>query len=214
MQRAKRQLCTWFRLHLISVLLGGLSLFMTGGCVTSVVATHGGLTSNGSLVFGRVLVVLTGPTTRWYQPSVRFFELVNRETRERLRVDVESSNRIFTLALPPGSYELSRIQINEGPFMSISDLALSFHVAPDRLTYAGTWRLGVDSPRYGRMVVVSAVEDDADRENALAELVRQHPDLSDRSVATSLLEPPTVQIRLYEVASYPRVPRYFRRHFW
>lgn len=187
---------------------------MAGGCATSLVATQEDFASHDPLVFGRVLVVLTGPTTRWYQPSVRFFELVNGETRERLRVDVESNDRLFTLALPPGSYELSRVQIHEGPFMSISDLALSFHVGPDRVTYVGTWRLGVDSPRYGRMVVVSAVEDELDRAHALAELVQQHPGLSDRPVAVSLLKLPSVQTRLYEVASYPRVPPYFRRHFW
>jgi len=167
-----------------------------------------------SLVVGRAFTILTGPTHRWYGPQVRFFELVRRATDERIRVDIESDDKHFLVMLPAGEYELTRVQINEGPFMAMADLQATFAVPAEGITYLGTWRFGVDSPRYGRMVVISAVDDQDDRAAAERETAARYPDQAGVPFRTVLLTPASLQSRLYEVASYPRVDQYFRRHWW
>jgi hypothetical protein len=183
------------------------------GCVTQLPAVpeEGSLLSN--VAVGRVVAVLTGERSRIYEPAVRSFEVQNRQTKQRFNVQIESDNESFILPLAPGDYELTRVQINEGPFLSMAELASTFSIGHDPVTYLGTWRFGVDSPKYGRMVSVSMVTDEEDRAEALQTLGHdQHADIKD--VATVLPEPPELQTRLYEVMPYPRVPRYFRRHWW
>jgi hypothetical protein len=57
------------------------------------------------------------------------------------------------------------------------------------------------------------VTDEEDRTEALHVLARDQS-VDTESVATTLPNPPEIQARLYEVMPYPRVPRYFRRHWW
>lgn len=166
------------------------------------------------IIVGRAVTVLMGPTNRWYGPEVRFLELVNRDSGQRYQVMVESEDRQFTLEVPPGEYVLSRVQISEGPFMSLADLHETFTVLPDLINYVGTWRFGVDMPKYGRKVLVSIVEEDEGRRLVAARFVEQHPEWSDRPISTALPLPVTAESRLYEVAPYPRVHRYFRRQWW
>ena len=64
------------------------------------------------------------------------------------------------------------------------------------------------------MVSVSMVNDEEDRAEALHKLALRDPSLDVNAVATALPAPTEVQTRLYEVKPYPRVPRYFRRHWW
>ena len=40
------------------------------------------------------------------------------------------------------------------------------------------------------------------------------PSLDREYVTTALPDPPQLHARLFEVMPYPRVPRYFRRHWW
>lgn len=170
--------------------------------------------TDGPMILGRVVAVLLGPTTRWYGPHVRFIELTNRATRQRYQVMLESEDRHFLVEIPAGEYELSRVQISEGPFMSLADLHETFTVVPAHITYVGTWRFGVDIPKYGRKVLVSIIEDDEARREAEQRLLDQYPQWTDRSSITALPDPVVAESRLYEVASYPRIPRYFRRHWW
>lgn len=142
--------------------MGMLSGAVLCSCATDLASTPESLQASASVVFGRAVTVLTGQTTRWYGPAVRFFELANRYTKERFRVEVLSDNKLFILQLPAGEYELTRVQISEGPFMSMADFQSTFQVADDQVIYLGTWRFGVDSPRYGRMVVVSVVQEQED----------------------------------------------------
>ena len=167
-----------------------------------------------NIAVGRVVAVLTGERSRKYEPAVRSLEIENRETKERFMIDVESDDKRFIVTLPPRDYELTRVQINEGPFLSMAQLASTFSIGEDPLTYLGTWRFGVDSPRYGRMVSVSMVNDEEDRAQAVRTLAPRDPSMEMGVVATALPDPPEVQTRLYEVMPYPRVPRYFRRHWW
>lgn len=163
---------------------------------------------------GRAVAVITGDRSRIYDPEVRFMELINRETNTRYSVEIESDDRRFVLPLPPGEYELSRVQISEGPFMSMADLSVEFSVDREAVTYLGTWRFGVDSPRYGRMVSLSVVQDEEDRAKAMESIRRQYPTLEGEKVVTLLPDPTELETRLYEVMPYPRYPRYFRRHLW
>ena len=103
------------------------------------------------------------------------------------------------MPLAPGDYELIRVQINEGPFLSMAQLGSYFSVGQDPVTYVGIWRFGVDSPRYGRMVSVSMINDEEDRAEALDVLASKDPSFDVRGVATFVPDPAELQTRLYEV---------------
>jgi hypothetical protein len=190
-----------------------VGLVFSQGCVREIPALpEEGLQSN--VAVGRVVAALTGDRARKYEPTVRSFEVQNRQTKERLMIEIGSDDKRFILPLAAGEYELIRVQISEGPSLSIAHLASRFSVGPDPVTYVGTWRFGIDSPKYGRMVSVSMISDEEDRAEALKTLTSNDPSLEADTVATVLPDPPEVQARLFEVMPYPRVPRYFRRHWW
>lgn len=190
----------------------GVLLFQ--GCINEIPAIPVEGTLQSNVAVGRVVAVITGERSRIYEPSVRAFEVQNLETKERFMVEMESNDERFVVALSPGDYELTRVQINEGPFLSMAELASTFSVGQDPVTYLGTWRFGVDSPRYGRMVSLSMINDEEDRARVLHTLALNDPSLDLNAVTTVLPNPAEVQARLYEVMPYPRVPRYFRRHWW
>jgi hypothetical protein len=187
---------------------------MSHACAITAATAPDGRTPRGSIVFGRAVTVLLEESTRRYQPQVRFFELVNQTTNERVRVDLRSEDKWFALALPAGAYELSRVQISEGPFLSMADLQVSFAVGAESATYVGTWRFGIDSPRYERMVVVSAVEDRESRDEGERQILERYPDLAGQAVGTGLPVSASSESRLHEVMPYPYYPRYYRRHWW
>jgi hypothetical protein len=58
--------------------------------------------------------------------------------------------------------------------MSMAELDAAFTVSADGVIYVGTWRFGVDSPRYGRMVVLSIVMESDDRSEAHAFLAKHN----------------------------------------
>jgi hypothetical protein len=185
-----------------------LLLCAVTGCVTTLPVRPESVSSDGAIVVGRAVTVLLGPTTRWFTPELRFFEVVNIVTNARIRVDVNSDDAWFVLPLPAGQYELSRIQISEGAFMGMAGLNPQFQVSEDGVTYVGTWRFGVESPQYDRSVLLSAV---TERDPAIRDALTPYPVLVDRPIVTHLLTPPTIETRLYEVPPYPRV-WFFRRH--
>jgi hypothetical protein len=184
------------------------------GCTTGVPSQLEATGKSRPLVMGRVIAVITGESQRMYQPQIRSFELEDERTHERFTVDVQSDDRQFTIALPPGDYRLNRVQISEGPFMSMAEMNTSFSIKQDSVTYVGTWRFGVDSPRYGRMLALSIVMDADDRSRAESFLVQQNPAFEGIPVTPVLPDPPTIEARLYEVMPYPRYQSYFRRHNW
>jgi hypothetical protein len=185
-----------------------LLLCAVTGCVTTLPVRPESVSSDGAIVVGRAMTVLLGPTTRWFTPELRFFEVVNTVTNARIRVDVNSDDAWFVLPLPAGQYELTRIQISEGAFMGMAGLNPQFQVSEDGVTYVGTWRFGVESPQYDRSVLLSAV---TERAPAIRDALTPYPVLVDRPIVTHLLTPPTIETRLYEVPPYPRV-WFFRRH--
>jgi hypothetical protein len=184
------------------------------GCATQLPSLVAEPEVNSPLVLGRVLVVVTGETSRAYEPEMRSLEFESQQTHERFNVEVKSEDRHFVIALPSGEYRLNRVQISEGPFMSMAEVSAAFTVHTDGVTYVGTWRFGVDSPRYGRMLAFSMVMDSDDRSVAHAFLVKQYPGWKDASVTSVPPSPSAMEARLYEVMPYPRYPTYFRRHNW
>jgi len=183
-------------------------------CATSLPPEPEEARADTPLVIGRAVTVLLGPTTRWYAPSVRFVELINAATRERFQVEMQADDRSFVLAIPAGAYALSRVQVSEGPFMSMADLSMEFTVLAQHITYVGTWRFGIDIPKYGRKILVSMIDDEQTRSDIERRFIDAHPEWADLPIVTDLPKPSVTETRLYEVAPYPRYPRYFRRHWW
>lgn len=198
----------------IAGLLSGCCVLTLLGCAKMV--PHEPEHSVGSLpvIVGHVRALITGDRSRKFDPEVRWFELVNRDTSERIVVEVQAKACWFIVPLPVGQYELTRVQINEGAFLSMADMGLMFDVPDGLVTYVGAWRFGVQSPQYGRMVIVSVAHDQTDQIVVEQELLREYPAWQGVPVVTSLPSPLAVEARLYEVAPYPRMHKYFRRHWW
>jgi hypothetical protein len=202
------------RLHHFGVVMMGLMVMNSLGCVTNVPPLVDQAQIPDNVMVGRIQAVITGERARRFEPEVRFIEVEERRTQERFNVEIQSKDRQFVIALPPGNYLLNRVQINEGPFMSMADLAITFSVGTGPVTYVGTWRLGVDSPRYGRMVAVSIVVEQEEKARTLDFLTKQYPVLAHQPMEERAPQPSVATARLFEVMSYPRVERYFRRHWW
>lgn len=183
-------------------------------CATTVPSLVDSTQVGGSLVVGRVLTALTGDRARRYLPQIRFLELEEQDSRERFQVEIKSPDRHFAIDLPPGRYRLTRVQVSEGPFTSMADLDMVFSVDVGGITYVGTWRFGIDSPRYGRMVVVSATADQEETAWVHSFLDEQYPMFDKRAMVEMLPQPSRIEARLFEVMPYPRYPRMFRRHWW
>jgi hypothetical protein len=194
------------------VLLGSVAALW--GCVAQLPALVDPTDVTGSLVVGRVVTVSTGDRSRRYLPAVQHFELEDHVSHQRFQVEINSHDRYFVLNLPPGQYRLTRVLISEGPFMSMADLSMTFPVDATAMTYVGTWKIGVDSPRYGRMIVASLFADQVESAQARDFLHDQYPTLKGSSMVETLPQPTQIETRLYEVMPYPRYPRYFRRHWW
>ncbi len=184
------------------------------GGVTQLPARVDSTAVSGSLVVGKVVTVLTGDRSRRYAPAVWFFELENQASHERFQVEIDAHDRHFALNVPPGQYRLTRVQIVEGPFMSMADLAMTFLVDATAVTYVGTWRFGIDSPRYGRMIVVSVFAGQAETVTVQDFLDARYPRFKGHTMVEMLPQPTQIEARIYEVMPYPRYPRYFRRHWW
>jgi hypothetical protein len=189
-------------------------ILTVSGCAAELPSLVDPTQVTGSLVVGRVLTVLTGETSRRYPPQVRFFELEDQTSQKRFQVEVKSRDQYFAVDLPPGEYRLNRVQISEGPFMSMADLVMTFSIDSGSITYVGTWRFGVDSPRYGRKVGTSIVADQEETARVRDFLNDQYPSFNESSMVERLPQPSQTEARLYEVMPYPRYPRYFRRHWW
>ena len=88
----------------------------------------------------RVVTIIAGESQRLYLPELRSFEVINRESEERFKVEVQSKDSYFSLSFPSGSYKLNRLQISEGPFLSMAQLSAGFALKPQARVFLGTWR--------------------------------------------------------------------------
>lgn len=184
------------------------------GCATELPAMVQRDQITGNLVVGRVITVLTGERSRRYAPQLRFFELEAQDSAQRYQIDVRSADQFFAVDLPPGRYQLTRIQISEGPFMSMADVGMMFLVVPESITHVGIWEIGIESPQYGRKLVmsVSADQDEAGRIRGV--ISERYSSAHERTMVEHLPHPSQIETRLYETMPYPRYSRYFRRHWW
>ncbi len=210
--------CLMRRASLNTFRLAGVvgTLWLTGlwGCVTEAPTVPQPVDARMILVAGRAVAVITGDRERRFGPEVRQVELLHRQTDVRYSVTVEANDKAFAFFLPAGAYEITRVQISEGPFLSMAQLSSSFSVGDEPIAYVGTWRFGVDSPRYGRMVLVSMVSENDARQQAEDKIREQFPALAGESLMTVIPLPAETETRLYEVLPYPRYPKYFQRHVW
>ena len=204
-QILRAQLCWQF-------ILGFFLIF--SGCATDLPVTVAEADVSETLVVGHVVTLLTGELQRIYTPALRSFEVINTDSHERFKVEVQSEDEYFSLSLPPGQYELNRVQISEGPFLSMAQLSAAFVIQSEVMTFLGTWRFGVDSPKYGRQIAVSMIYDEQDEERAQQFLKDAYPTFQAKSLVTMLPQPSHEETRLFEVMPYPRYSRYFRRHWW
>ena len=100
-----------------TILLASLSLVMMTGCVSGVPDTSPDSTTH-ELAFGYVQVETKGPHPRIFPAKLRFFLLMNEETGERSRVNIDTESGVFSVRLPAGRYVVDRVQFSEGPFRS------------------------------------------------------------------------------------------------
>jgi len=205
---------TWEFGRFYKALLVVVVILSVWACATTVPSLVHSTQVRGSLVVGRVLTALTGDRSRRHLPQMRFLELEEQDSRKRFQVEIESPDQPFAIDLPPGRYRLTRVQISEGPFMSMADLDMVFSVDAGVITHVGTWRFGIDSPRYGRMVVASVVADQGETARVHDFLDEQYPTFDRRVIVEMLPQPSRMEARLFEVMPYPRYPRMFRRHWW
>jgi hypothetical protein len=189
-------------------------LLTLSGCVTELPVIVAEANVSGTLVVGRVVTTITGELRRAYPPELRSFEVINTESQERFKVYVKSEDEYFSLSLPPGHYKINRVQISEGPFLSMAQLTGSFVLKPEVMTFLGTWRFGVDSPKYGRYVIVSMIHDEQDLKRAQQFVKDSYPTFDARTMVIQIPEPSHEETRLFEVMPYPNYARYFRRHWW
>ncbi|GKS57410.1 hypothetical protein YTPLAS18_09370 [Nitrospira sp.] len=195
------------------VVLQFLSLVSCASSVGMSPDDSGGPNTGESLVAARVITVLLERPGRMYDPSLIFFELQHEATGERFRVDVENADKVVVFQVPPGSYQVTRVQIGEGPFRSMANLALEFQVEGGRPVYLGTWRIGVESPRSDRKVLISTVNGSPEQDKDLGVVMTEYPEVTAQDFRVAALTPPETEARLYEVMPYPRYQPYFRRHW-
>jgi hypothetical protein len=206
----KRFPCAFWRL----ALAGALCLVGLQGCVTDAQTVLPEQEGQKILLVARVLAVITGDRARRFEPEVRQIEMLHIPTGERFNVTPQGQDEVLAVFLPPGRYEINRVQINEGPFLSMAQLSSSLSVEGSAVIWGGTWRFGVDSPRYGRMVLLSMVLEDEARHRAERKIRADYPSLASELMTAALPLPAETETRLYEVMPYPRYPRYFRRRIW
>ena len=180
------------------------------GCATPTLNSSENLTSDESMVVGFVQVEASGPFFRIYQDEVlvRFFDVRNIQTGEWTRVDTTKNTKRFVTWLPPGHYELFRVQIGEGPFRSEALVKMSFDVVASKTNYLGVWRLRVDPPKTIRMLQweILAETENVDPVQVLHSILGEHP------LMVSMLQPESNQSRLFAVApSQPRAKYFYRR---
>ncbi len=188
--------------------------WLIAGCAATVVTNQVPPSEGTTWAFVRVLTVLADRPGRLYDPALQLMEVRHRASGNRYRVEVGADDKFLVFPLPSGEYEVTRVQISEGPFLSMAEPSMVFHIEPEGVTYLGRWRLAVQSPRYGRNVLVSVLQPDEGQTEDWQALTEEYPERTATPVMVAGVTPTALETRLYEVMPYPRYPPYFRRHLW
>lgn len=141
-----------------------------------------------------------------FPAKLRFFNLTNKETGARSRVNVNTESGVFSLRLPAGRYAVDRLQFSEGPFRVESHVRLTFHVPEKKPTYLGSWQIELETPRTIRGVRIRILEGEAE----LSKKFSAELGLARTPIATVLPKPETFETRGFMVDGQPNA-RYFRR---
>ncbi len=197
-----------------NLILGTLeTCWKIGACVVLMTACVGVAPQNWQwkqgeepTAFGLIKVRPVGSYSRGYPTHLRFFHLLNLDTGERLRVNVQSAAKAFILNLAPGNYEVIRVQFNEGPMMMEAHVNFHFQVRPNETAYLGTWQFEVDTPRTQRMLRTEFFNEQATWEDA--SMIQQATNRKTMEVALPELK--SEETRLYTVAPYPKFSYYYR----
>ncbi len=160
-----------------------------------------------SLVIGGIEIETIGPNPRSYDTHVRFVDLYHLDRQERIRIRLTDHDPLFSMLLPAGRYQLSRLQIHEGPFMGEANLHSTFSVPAERVIFLGTWQFSVDTPRTQRMVKM----DISEKHPSLRHILNSHAAFREQPIDVVLPDPPVDSFRLFSVAPYPKA-RYFYRN--
>ncbi len=182
---------------------------LSTGCTKNGKPEQADSSDTKSAVVGFIRLQPKGPFFRAHQTEarVRFFDVANAQTDERTRVTVQANGERFVTRLEPGTYELFRIQIGEGPFRSESHLEMTFEVHANKVTFLGIWQMELDPPKTVRMIKIDVMPEVPEWDAMLG----AHPDLGKEPLVISLLQPITNQARLFSVAPIQPRSKYFRR---
>ena len=192
------------------MILLSMVVFMGGqGCAMGVHSPGMTVTTeNNAVVLGKITTKLIGPTRRYFQPAVQFFEVRHDDTKRLYRIDLNASDKPIVFTLPAGTYRLTRVMVNEGAFRAIANPELSFELEENRVNYVGTWEFRVASPTFNRTVQIVVL---SQLDQTLTDIRKDHPSFASLSIVSQGLTPSSVKTRLYEVSPYPKF-RYFNRH--
>lgn len=175
------------------------------GCTTlTTVSSHN--TRLTALAFGYMEVQAIGSNPRGSPTNVRLVFLRNIDTQERFRLEIYAHSKVFFVKLPPGSYQVDRIQFNEGPFMMESSPHVQFHVSAEHISYLGVWKFTVETPRTVRLLYTDIIEGTKKFHKTMSSDLERNP-LPIKKVLP-LLE--KTESRLFSVKPQPRI-RYFNR---
>ena len=187
------------------IFLGSVFLVLVTGCVSGLPDASPDSTTH-ELAFGYVQVETKGRYPRSYPAKLRFFLLMNQETGERLRVNVDSGSGVFSVRLPAGRYVVDRVQFSEGPFRVEAHVQLTFDVPEKKLAYLGSWQIELETPRTIRGVKIRILEEEAE----FSKKFSADLGLDRMPIATVLPKPETFETRGFMVDGQPNA-RYFRR---
>ena len=189
-------------------LLMGVSLSLIG-CSTQGLPDTENSGKDESPVLAFVQVAPKGPYFRKHQTEamIRFFDVKNIGTGERVRLTVESNTSRLVASLAPGEYELFRVQIGEGPFRSEALVEMTFQVYAEKISYLGTWHFVIDPPKTVRMLQWEILGESSDRD-----LVRaSNSEYDYKHIVFSLPKPLITKVRLFAVAPMQPRSKYFYR---
>ncbi len=95
------------------------------GCVTQLPAWIDPQDVTEGLVIGRVVTIVTEDRSLRFSPAVQFVEVEDQASHNRFQVEINSPDRHVATNLPSGQYQLTRVQISEGPFISMADVSMT-----------------------------------------------------------------------------------------
>ncbi|GJL55997.1 MAG: hypothetical protein NPIRA02_31290 [Nitrospirales bacterium] len=176
-------------------------------CLASSPDALEGQEREASMAFGSIDVTEVGPNPRQFPARVRFVDVVHVATQQQIRIKVNPRLQTFFVSLRPGTYEMVRVQINEGPFMAESYLHARFDIPAGMVTHLGRWQFAVETPRTQRMVSLTISEENWNWD----EVLEHNPGMEGKVIINSFPQLMDSRDRLYAVAPNPKLKYFYRQ---